>query len=236
VNKNLSLLRVLGIEATRVEFPLARAKSTAVAAVRAAAGPGEFALINPGAAWPNKRWPAERFGELAAVLREVRGMVPVVLWGPGEQEIARQVVSASSGAAIEAPPTGLSDILELAREASLIVSGDTGPLHLAAAVQTPVVAIMGPSNPQRNGPWAPGDVTVSRFEACGCHYERRCRREDWCLADVSVAEMTAAVQRRLATRSAVDSRDATRMHLDSRGSDVGNASRGGTSETDATEK
>lgn len=163
-------------------------------------------------------------------------MVSVVLWGPGEQEIARQVVAASSGAAIEAPPTGLSDILELAREASLIVSGDTGPLHLAAAVDTPVVAIMGPTNPHRNGPWAPDDVTVSRFEACGCHYERRCRRENWCLADVSVAEMTAAIQQRLAARSALDRRDGTRMHLDSHGSDIRTASRGGTSETDATEK
>lgn len=236
VRKNLSLLRVLGVEATRVEFPLARATSSAVAAVRAAAGSGEFALINPGAAWPNKRWPAERFGELAAFLREVRGMVPVVLWGPGEQEIARQVVAASSDAAIEAPPTGLSDVLELAREASLMVSGDTGPLHLAAAVQTPVVAIMGPTNPQRNGPWAPDDVTVSRFEACGCRYERRCRREKWCLADVGVAEMTAAIQQRLAARGALDRREGTRMHPDAHGADIRTASGGGTSETDATEK
>jgi lipopolysaccharide heptosyltransferase I len=223
LRKNLSLLRVLGIEATSVQFPLERTSSSTVETVRGAVGPGDFALINPGAAWPNKRWPADRFGELAAFLREICDMRSVVLWGPGEQELARGVVSASSGAAIVAPPTRLSDILELAREASLMVSGDTGPLHLAAAVQTPIVAIMGPSNPHRNGPWAADDVTVSRFESCGCHYERRCHQPTWCLADVSVSEVSAAVQRRLGTRVA-DSRvsiigDQPRRRADAPGAD-----------------
>lgn len=200
LRKNLSLLRVVGIEATSVEFPLASATTSVVAAVRGAIGTGDFALLNPGATWPNKRWPADRFGELAAFLREIRGMRSVVLWGPGEQDLARHVVSASAGAATIAPPTRVADVLELAREASLMVSGDTGPLHLAAAVRTPVVAIMGPTNPHRNGPWAADDVTVSRFEACGCHYERRCHQQTWCLADLRVSEVSAAVQRRLGMR------------------------------------
>jgi heptosyltransferase-1 len=189
-----------------VDFPLARPQSAAASAVRATVGSGDFALINPGAAWPNKRWPADRFGELAAFLREICGLRSVVLWGPGEQELASHVASASSGAAVVAPPTRIADVIALAREASLMVSGDTGPLHLAAAVQTPVVAIMGPTNPQRNGPWAAADVTVSRFESCGCHYERRCRQPSWCLGAVSVSEVAAAVQRRLGMRTGPDSR------------------------------
>ena len=196
--KNLRLLSALGVHDERVEFPLAAVESPALTAVRAAAGESRpFALINPGAAWPNKRWPAERFGEIAAFLREVRGIASFVLWGPGEEGLAGAVVDASGGAARIAPRTGLPDLLALCRAASLMVSGDTGPLHIAAAAGTPIVAIFGPTDPHRNGPWAPEDITVSRFGACGCHYERHCRRPQWCLDAVDVAEVTAAIQQRV---------------------------------------
>jgi lipopolysaccharide heptosyltransferase I len=82
------------------------------------------------------------------------------------------------------------------------VSGDTGPLHLATAVGTPTVSLFGPTDPLRNGPFAAEDVTVSRFDACGCHYDRRCHETEWCLGAVAPAEVCAAVQRRLADRSA----------------------------------
>jgi ADP-heptose:LPS heptosyltransferase len=156
-----------------------------------------YALVNPGAAWPNKRWPASRFGELSAFLREVRGITPVVLWGPDERTLAEEVAAASSGAAILAPATTTADLVELSREAAVMVSGDTGPLHIAAAVGTPIVAIFGPTDPDRNGPWAADDVVVSRHAACGCHYQRRCHQAAWCVRDVQVAEVTAAVQQRL---------------------------------------
>ncbi len=197
IRKNLHLLRVLGIDATVVDFPLARVPSPALDAVRRAAG-DRFALINPGAAWPNKRWAASRFGEIAAFLREVRGLPSIVLWGPAEQALAQAVVDASLGAARLAPATEVADLVELSRAAALIVSGDTGPLHIAAAVGTPAVGIYGPTDPGRNGPWDPRDVMVSRFEACSCHYERRCRIDDWCLNRTTVAEVSAAIQQRLA--------------------------------------
>ena len=99
IYKNLHLLEVLGLQTTRVDFPLARVPSHALDVVRASLGDTPFALMNPGAAWPNKRWPAERFGEVAGFLREVRGLAPVVLWGPGEEALAQSVVEASAGAA-----------------------------------------------------------------------------------------------------------------------------------------
>src|SRR5262249_7657492 len=139
-----------------------------------------FALINPGAAWPNKRWPPEKFGEVAAFLNEVRGLRAVVLWGPGEAPLAQAVVDASSGTARLAPPTRLGDVLALARAAHLMISGDTGPLYVAAAVGTPTVAIFGPTDPDRNGPWSEQDVVVSRYTTCGCHYDRRCHEPVWC--------------------------------------------------------
>jgi heptosyltransferase I len=197
VHKNLRLLETLGVRDETVRFPLAQVESAAVEAVRHAAG-GPFALINPGAAWPNKRWPPERFGLVAAFLRDARGLPSFVLWGPGEEPLASAVVEASSGAARLAPSTGLPDLLGLARAAALMVSGDTGPLHVATAAGTPVVALFGPTSAARNGPWRGEDVSVSRFESCGCHYQRRCRRADWCLDGLGVPEVTAAIQRRLA--------------------------------------
>ncbi len=198
VHKNLALLRALGVTDTAIRFPLAHVESNARQEVRAALGGDRpFALINPGAAWPNKRWPPERFGEVAAFLRDIRGLPSFVLWGPGEESLAGAVVDRSEGAARLAPSTGLSDILALSRAASLMVSGDTGPLHIACAAGTPSVSLFGPTDPHRNGPWAPDDVAISRYGACGCHYERRCRKTAWCLDSIEVAEVTAAIQQRL---------------------------------------
>ena len=197
VQKNLKLLSLVGVETTAIEFPLRHSPSPVLAQVKHESAGRRIALINPGAAWPNKRWPASRFGEVAAFLKEVRGLAPFVLWGPGEQSLAQEVVDASAGAARVAPATTTADLLELSRDALLIVSGDTGPLHIAAAAGTPIVAIFGPTDPDRNGPWSADDVVVSRYGACDCHYQRQCRRASWCLSDVTVAEVTAAIQHRL---------------------------------------
>jgi lipopolysaccharide heptosyltransferase I len=197
IQKNLRLLRTVGVDDDRIVFPLADIESAALASVAAAIGDAPFALVNPGAAWPNKRWPPERFGEVAGFLHEVRGLTSIVLWGPGEEGLARAVVDASAGSARVAPATSISDLLALSRRAALMVSGDTGPLHIAAAAGTPTVAIFGPTDPGRNGPWAASDVVVSRYATCGCHYDRRCHEPRWCLDDVPVAEVTAAIQQRL---------------------------------------
>ena len=185
---------------TEIRFPLADVLSPSLADLPRRIPPDRpFALINPGAAWPNKRWPPERFGELAMFLRDECGLTPVVLWGPGEENLADAVVAASANAAIAAPPTRVADIVALARAAALFVSGDTGPLHIATAVGTPTVSLFGPTDPDRNGAFAAEDVAVSRYDACGCHYDRRCDETPWCLGGVGLAEVCAAVQRRLLT-------------------------------------
>ena len=197
IGKNLSLLSTVGVSSSELEFPLAEAPSPALDAVRRDIGDAPFALINPGAAWPNKRWPAARFGEVASFVRDVRGLQPIVLWGPAEEALARDVVATSGNAARMAPATTMADLLELSRHASLMVSGDTGPLHIAGAAGTPLVAIFGPTDPARNGPWSRDDIVVSRYGSCRCHYQRQCRQSAWCLDDVTVAEVTAAIQHRL---------------------------------------
>ena len=201
IAKNLRLLRAVGVEDDQVRFPLGDTPSLALDALRHRLGGRPFALINAGAAWPNKRWPPERFGQLAAFLREACGLEPVILWGPGEEVLASRVTAGSAGTAIEAPRTSVTDLVALTRAAALVISGDTGPLHVATAVGTPTVSLFGPTDPQRNGPFDNADITVSRYDACGCHYDRRCHRAQWCLDSVQVAEVCAAAQRRLAARS-----------------------------------
>jgi ADP-heptose:LPS heptosyltransferase len=96
------------------------------------------------------------------------------------------------------PPTRIADLIALMKAAALMVSGDTGPMHVAGACGTPLVGIFGPTDPQRNGPWAEEDLVVSRYRACACHYQRRCRISSWCLVDISPREVMELVDRRLA--------------------------------------
>jgi hypothetical protein len=171
-----------------------------VGTVRADAGAirhDRFALLNVGAAWPNKRWPPDRFAAVARVLRERHGIPSLVLWGPGEQALADAVVADAPDAATAAPRTTIADVVALARAASLMVSGDTGPAHIASAVDTPIVGIYGPTRPERNGPLGTDDVWVSRAAVCQCHHLRRCRLSRMCLLDIDAAEVTAAVEKRL---------------------------------------
>jgi lipopolysaccharide heptosyltransferase I len=201
VDKNLAALGAFGIADAPRRFPLDVPPSPIVADLRQSLGlpvDGRFAVINPGAGWPNKRWPADRFGATAAAMNVRHGVRSVVLWGPGEERLAGDVAASSGGAAVVAPPTTIADLVRLARAARLVISGDTGPLHLAAAVGAPIVALFGPTDPGRNGPWDPADITLSRYDACVCHYQRRCRRQTDCLADISVEDVVAAIDRRLA--------------------------------------
>jgi ADP-heptose:LPS heptosyltransferase len=197
VHLNLSLLARLGVEPGPPEFPI-DAVDSAVARRAADQTGGRYALLNPGAAWPNKRWPPDRFAAVAAALRERHGLRSVVLWGPGEQALAEAVVAGSASAAWLSPETAIPDLVALARGATVMVSGDTGPTHVAAAVGTPIVGLYGPTRPERNGPWRPGDETVSRAGICQCHHLRRCRLRTMCLLDIQVDEVVAAVDRRLA--------------------------------------
>ncbi len=198
IYKNLALLAPLHVTDLRVRFPLEiRRTATTEQIVNRFAG-REYALVNPGAAWPNKRWPAARFGAVAAAIARQFGWRSLVLWGPGEQEMAHEVVAQSDGAADISPPTTITDLVALARDARLMISGDTGPLHIAGAVNTPIVALYGPTRPDRNGPWGLSDVSISRVQQCSCVYERTCRKTEHCIDDISVAEVISAVERRVA--------------------------------------
>jgi heptosyltransferase-1 len=201
IDKNLALLGPLGIEATGLrEFPLPYSKEVAARvevglkdlAVR------DYVILNPAGGWASKLWPAQCFGELAQGLRR-HGLRSVVTWGPGEEELADRVVAASGGAAVRSFPTSLLAYVELARRARLVVAADTGPLHLACAVRAPVVALFGPTDPARNGPFDPEDIVVRRTPPCAPCYSRGCTRHTGVMAEIPVEEILAAAERRLAS-------------------------------------
>ena len=206
VDHALALALAVGAPAGPPRFALEPRPSDIVDRVRGTLGlaAGQpFAVINPGAAWPNKRWPPERFGAVARDLRARHGWPSIVIWGPGEEDLARGVAAAADGAATLAPATSLGELLAILGAAGLVVSGDTGPLHLAAALGRPIVGIYGPTDPARNGPWSPADVTLSRNRACACHHQRRCTAAAWCLGALGADEVSAAVDRRLGAMSDV---------------------------------
>ena len=201
VQMNLGLLTLIGVTVGRPEYPIEHTASPVAARViEQVAGP--YAILNAGAAWPNKRWPPDRFAALARTLRERERLTSIVAWGPGEEQLADEIVGGSAGAAIRSPRTSIADLVALIRGAAVMVSGDTGPTHIAAAVGTPLVGIYGPTRPSRNGPWAAGDITVSRSDVCECHHLRRCRLATMCLLDIQVEEVANAVGRRLSDRAA----------------------------------
>ena len=198
IEKNLSVLSALSLTADAMALPLSpSASEPTTAAIATAGGPRRYIVLNPGAAWPNKRWPPDRFGALAAALRDHTGLQSLVTWGPAEHELADTVVNAASGAAIAAPATSVSDLAVLMRDAALVVSGDTGPLHIAAAMGTPLVGLYGPTWPERNGPWDPNDVVISRAGVCVCHHKRQCLRGAPCIDEITLQEVVAASEQRL---------------------------------------
>ena len=138
-----------------------------------------FAILNPGAGWGAKQWPAERYGRVARALARC-GVQSVVNYGPGEQDLAQEAETASERTA-RAFQCSISELIALTRQAKLFIGGDTGPLHLAAALKVPVVAIFGPTDPARNGPYGMRSV-VLRNPASTTTHARKSRSDEAMLA------------------------------------------------------
>jgi heptosyltransferase-1 len=158
------------------------------------AGAGEFAIVNPGAGWGAKRWPAERYGQVARALAD-RGLRSIVNYGPGEDDLAREAEEASAGTA-KAIRCSITELIALTRRAKLFIGGDTGPLHLAAAMHVPLVAIFGPTDPARNGPYGTRSVVLRNPESVTSH-ARRVQPEEGMLG-IGVDEVVTAARSLLA--------------------------------------
>jgi heptosyltransferase-1 len=148
----------------------------------------EFALLSPGGGWGAKLWPPEGYGEVAAGLGR-EGLPSLINFGPGEEELARAVEQSSAGAA-QPLCCSLGELIALTRRAGIFIGGDSGPMHLAAALGVPVVAIFGPTDPARNGPYGTRSI-VLRHAASETSYTHH-DRTDEALRSIPAAEVLRA--------------------------------------------
>ena len=154
-----------------------------------------FAILNPGAGWGAKRWPAERYGRVARALAD-DGVRAILNYGPGEDDLAREAAAASAGTAVPMK-CSITELIALTRRARLFIGGDTGPLHLAAVLQVPVVAIFGPTDPARNGPYGTRSIVLRNPASPTTH--ARHTQPDQGLLEIGVDAVVEAVRALLAT-------------------------------------
>lgn len=156
----------------------------------------QFFVINPGGGWGSKCWPAERYGILCRDLKARYAWRAVVNYGPGERDLAESVARAASPADVVLFCGEIQELASLLTGAKFVVAGDTGPLHLAVAMGTPVVGLYGATDWIRNGPYNHDDIVVcnKRFE--GMMHERG-REPAASMLSITVDQVLAAIAQRL---------------------------------------
>lgn len=182
IDRYLEIARFMGCTVDKIEYPFAPYDPQPPILNEL---PEKFVVMSPSAGKPANRWAADRFGRLASKL----DLPTVVIASRAEADIAQEVVENSQGKAVSvAGKTGLKDLIALISKASFFVCNDTGPMHIAAALQIPVFAIFGPANPIRTGPY--GDIhTViqNKVECSPCYAKQPCSKFNFrCMNDLSV--------------------------------------------------
>ena len=160
------------------------------------AGLGRYIVLCPGGGWRSKCWPPERYGELCRRLRNEMGLRCVANYGPGEEALAQAVREASDNAEPLLDSSTLSQLMAILKRADLVVGADTGPLHLGIALGTPAVALHGPTDPARNGPYGTNNDIVLRSPNAKRDH-RRGSHPDSSMLEISVDAVIEAVKRRL---------------------------------------
>lgn len=201
IAQNLALVERLGAhpggsETWRFPLPQSSAADRYIQERLAENGVREFFVVNPGGGWRGKCWPPERYGLLSDALSALCGWRCVVSFGPGEEALVDAVRRAARASTPVAFATDILQLIALLRRARLFIGGDTGPLHLATALGTPVVGLYGATSPQRNGPFSNDDIVLYHAEAC---QDARWREPRYtpCMASITVDEVIEAAKQRL---------------------------------------
>ncbi|HSW64568.1 MAG TPA: lipopolysaccharide heptosyltransferase I [Dissulfurispiraceae bacterium] len=196
VDRYLLIAAALGCEITNVAFPLPLVKETrGIETLKQELG--NYAVVVPGARKPANRWPAERYGALASLLP----FRTVVLGSTADAALAETVVGASGNKALSlAGRTDLAGLVHIIRGSQLMVCNDTGPMHIAAALHVPVVALFGPANSKRTGPYGQLDRVINPNLPCAPCYKKECKRPV-CMEAISVEEVERAVKKVMSSSS-----------------------------------
>jgi lipopolysaccharide heptosyltransferase I len=209
VDHNLTLARAAGASATTApRFPLSISDQDREVAARELAQRGvtDYFVLNPGGGWQSKLWPPTKYGELcAAFATQYPHLRAVVTYGPGEEAMAQEILAAASAgpqaqaqaqATAFAIPLALGPLLAVLQKAKFVVSADTGPLHLASALEAPSIGLFGPTDPARNGAYSRDDINVRNLRGAATTYDRGATYSESMLS-ITVAQVLEAVAERL---------------------------------------
>lgn len=149
--------------------------------------------------WSTKRWPLASFAELGDRLQRELNAKVILLWGPGEKEEVNQMAGMMRTQPLIAPQTDLPALASLLSRVDLLVANDSGPMHLAAALQRPVVAIFGPTRPHLQGPWGEGHAIVTKegLPCLGCNGLTCKIQTHDCMQELPVERVCKAVSKRI---------------------------------------
>jgi 3-deoxy-D-manno-octulosonic-acid transferase/heptosyltransferase-1 len=200
VDRYLDFLHYLGanVEVPEFTIPIGKDRQTHVASILQAEGidvEKPFVAVSPVALWETKLWSNHQFAWLCdRIIQDMK--VPVVFTGSEEKAIEGIQSFMTMPSVNLAGRTTLRDLTCLYREASLLITTDSGPMHLAAAVGTPVVALFGPTDPRRTGPYGPGHTVISKALPCSPCFLKTCASQQ-CMRDITVEEVFEAVKEKL---------------------------------------
>lgn len=198
--KNLHLLKAVGIKPEKVNasFHFSQPEMSAVDRFFAEQGISDKRVVAVHAGTSRfgafKRWDEKKYAEVCFRLRSQFSVIPLLTFGPGEKEMAEKINSLSGSACIIAPElSGLKELAYLLKRCSLFIGADTGPLHIAAAVGTPVIAIFGPKDPQIYAPNCDNYIIVRKDIPCSPCEKRRCSHAS-CMKAITAEDILTAIR------------------------------------------
>jgi lipopolysaccharide heptosyltransferase II len=195
IERYLTVSEALGCGRGPVEFHFATTDADRKVARELVADQGSYAVILPGANWATKRWPIENFAALVKPLRDEFGLVTVVAGARDTIDLATKI----PGALAVTGGTTLRQLTALLEGARLVIANDSGPMHVAAALGKPLVAIFGPTNPVRTGPFGREECVIRMDIPCSPCYSRKCSHQS-CLKWLTVENVLALVRDQLARK------------------------------------
>ena len=192
VDRYLRIAEAVGCDISNIIFPMPLIKDSDIEDIRWIKDElREYAVIAPGGRWQTKRWDAESFGRLASHLP----LKTIVVGSKADEPASERIVGLSKGNAISlAGKTDIRQLIGIMRHAKFVVSNDSGAMHIAAALGVPVIAIFGPTSPQRTGPYGRGHIAIRSDIDCSPCFKKKCVKLD-CMKGITVERVLSEVRR-----------------------------------------
>lgn len=191
VDRYLKIADFLGCDITDIRFPFPLHFKSSI--ITNYSLPEDYAVIVPGARWKTKVWPSKKFGKLSSKLP----IMTVIVGSKTDIDTANEIVALSKGKATSlADKTDLKELIEVIRNARFMVSNDSGPMHIAAALGIPVFAIFGPTDSLRTGPYGEGHTVIREDIPCAPCFKKTCS-DVKCMNNLSVEKVYEIIKQRL---------------------------------------